>query len=259
MHEIVQLADVHFSRCRDGLVTQPIHLKYRSVREIIDFHFSVVVVVGIEEKEKSDDHMADRRGLYPSVCGCVCYPPILNQSHNDFMDDFDFGASVWASSSSQTPASGAPAPSFASPSQSDPKFQEDAFGDDDFEFNVPIRPSASAGDDDDFGDFGDFGDALEGDVSVGFVQPVSFSDEGPFTLQSTADWEALRLRPLPSHKALKAQIEAILEPLSNETDASEFLTNDDIRQVGGLNQILVTPERYVGHLVTHAIIERKFL
>ncbi|KAL5530118.1 hypothetical protein ACEPAF_6375 [Sanghuangporus sanghuang] len=158
------------------------------------------------------------------------------------MDDFDFGASIWASSSSKISSSEPSAPSFPPSSQSNVKFQEDAFADDDFEFSAPIQPSDSAGEDNDFGDFGNFGDAIEGEIGEGFARPVPFPDEGAFTPQDSSDWDALRLRPLPSNKVLKAQIEDILEPLSNDADASEFLTDDDIRQVGGLNQILVTPE-----------------
>ncbi|EJD01576.1 uncharacterized protein FOMMEDRAFT_126619 [Fomitiporia mediterranea MF3/22] len=164
-------------------------------------------------------------------------------------DDFSFGTSIWASSTSETP-NGKPTSStkelplaaVTPPPQSDADFENDAFGDNDFEFQTPPQPSASMVEEDDFGDFGDFGEAVEGDVSEGFTQSSTFTNEDPFTPQSSAGWETLRLDPLPSKPTLKAGIGDILQPLWDTADASEFLTDDNIRQVEGLNQILVTPE-----------------
>lgn len=172
-------------------------------------------------------------------------------------DDFSFGASVWASSSeaptvSQADQSEASLPAFTPPPQSDAEFQDDAFGDDDFEFDAPIQASASTLGEDDFGDFGDFGDTVEGDTSGGFAQSTAFGDDDAFTSQGSAKWEALRLDPLPSSSSLKAGIGDFLQPLWDTTDASQFLTEDDIRQVGGLNQILVTPERCVTFAISRA-------
>ena len=85
-------------------------------------------------------------------------------------DDFTFGASVWASSSS-TSAEQSPVatklseespdlsfPTFPSTSSVEDDFTDDAF--DDVQFNAPVLPSSSA--EDDFGDFGDFEETIEG-------------------------------------------------------------------------------------------------
>ncbi|KAH9938365.1 uncharacterized protein B0H18DRAFT_966808 [Fomitopsis serialis] len=121
----------------------------------------------------------------------------------------------------------------------------------------PIATAFSSGptSTDGFDDFDDFGTPAEtiatsalwrgtgpGEVPA-FAEDVGFGEEvrisGPST--SASDWEPLRLHPLPSRPELQEQVDHILAPLWASIDDSQ-LTDEDIRQTGGLNQTLVTPE-----------------
>lgn len=165
-------------------------------------------------------------------------------------DDLSFGASIWASSSSEPPSKETKSsiaepsfPAFKPPSHADTSFRSEAFDDNDFDFDAPVQATTTANEDDDFGDFGDFGETVDGDALGGFSQPTTFAEEDAVTSPYETEWKALQLDPLPSTSGLKDGIGDILQPLWSTLDASEFLTDDDIRQVGGLNQILVTAER----------------
>jgi hypothetical protein len=174
-------------------------------------------------------------------------------------DDFTFGASVWGASNDPTRLThittslsslGSPAPSPA-PSQD----QLDDY--DDFH-TPPQTQNPSIAQDDDFGDFGDFGGAegLEDGRDFGhdadfgqggdfgdFAEDVSFHEQ-PIPGPSQTVWEPLRLTPLPSRDVLEEQINRILDPVWIR-DISLLTTDEDIRQVEGVSQILVTPERSV--------------
>lgn len=159
-------------------------------------------------------------------------------------DDFGFGASVWASSSNTVPSAGPSqreeTPVFPSTTNIS-SLTEDAFDDDDF--NAPVE--STTGEDDDFGDFGDFGDAAEGGESSAFSQTSGFDTGfGQPSIRSD-EWSSLRLQPIPSSLRLRDELDVLLDPLWSSNDISQFATNENIRQVGGLNQILVTPERCV--------------
>ncbi|KAI5119512.1 hypothetical protein M0805_002448 [Coniferiporia weirii] len=155
-------------------------------------------------------------------------------------DDFGFGSSIWTTPSSDAYTANTERTSeiVLSPSH-DAQFHDDAF--DDFEFDAPIQASTSAVEDEDFGDFGDFGETIEGQGLDTFAQVSVFDNEGLFTAQNEAEWEALRLDPLPSGSSLKAGIGDVMQPLWDSISVSKLLTDEDIRQVGGLNQTLVTP------------------
>ncbi|KAI0317936.1 hypothetical protein OF83DRAFT_1171561 [Amylostereum chailletii] len=148
-------------------------------------------------------------------------------------DDFTFG-SVWATDNATPSAFVVSPPPAAFPSLI--PAEDDPFDD----FGEPsLEPVASA-DDDDFGDFGDFG---EGDDGGGFADDAGFEDQahmaGP---SSSGAWGPLRLDPPPPFEELEEQIEDILGPLWMHDDPSQAFTDDDIREVGGLNQLLITPE-----------------
>ncbi|PCH41465.1 hypothetical protein WOLCODRAFT_137405 [Wolfiporia cocos MD-104 SS10] len=152
-------------------------------------------------------------------------------------DDFSLGASVW----------GAPASPFAPAKPLAPAFSPispaSADGFDDFDdFTTPAETIVASGDEaeDDFGDFGDFGEAAQGAPAF---EDAAFGDEDPRVPgpSSGADWEPLRLDPLPPRQDLQDQVDEILGPLWATIDMS-LLTDEDIRQVSGLNQTLVTPE-----------------
>ncbi|OCH92153.1 hypothetical protein OBBRIDRAFT_773827 [Obba rivulosa] len=153
-------------------------------------------------------------------------------------DDITFGASVWGAPDNSPLTIRPAATSLGSPQPS----SLDNF--DDFDsFNTPAETIATSRDedDDDFGDFGDFGDIQEiGDVPT-FEEAVEFSEEVRIPSSSGKEWEPVRLDPMPSRPDLQAQVDEILEPLWATDDMSQ-LTEEDIRQVEGLNQILVTSE-----------------
>ena len=166
-------------------------------------------------------------------------------------DDIAFGASVWGAPDASLPI--APLvvkpPTFeVSPS---PSTAPDDF--DDFDnFRTPAETTAGSGEEgeeeDDFGDFGDFGETQQLSITpafstsfgeVQYAEPESIS--GPSIRR---DWQPLHLDPLPPREELQEQVDVILGPLWQQVDTSH-LTDDPIREVGGLNQTLVTPERYL--------------
>ena len=168
--------------------------------------------------------------------------PTIDSHDLSAMEDDAFGA-VW----------GTPDPSPLAPKPLAPIFSsgpsQDGFDDFD-EFGTPaetIATSAVDGDDD-FGDFGDFGEAQDmGEVpafeeDAGFGEEVRISGPSTYAPSYAPDWEPLRLRPLPARQELQEQVDHILAPLWSSIDDSQ-LTDDDIRQTGGLNQTLITQER----------------
>lgn len=162
------------------------------------------------------------------------------------MDDFDLGASVWESTAEPNDrlgTGGKAGPSFIiQPSLLQADDGGAAFDDDDFNFDAPSAAAVNNRDDD-FGDFGDFGVALQEASSSTFVQSPSFDEDGGFFAPQGIDWDGLQLNPVPSHRELRNEIEEILRPLWDSVDSSEYLTDENIRQMAGLSQILVTSER----------------
>lgn len=144
------------------------------------------------------------------------------------MDD-DFGSSVWA-----TPATGVI--SLLSPNVSTTISQYDDFD----EFGLQEEVSIREDDDDDFGDFGDFGQAEDTTEEFGGSSGLK---EPELEAAAGSDWEPLRFDSHPSRQRLETQIEEVLGPLWSNDDLGEALTDEDVREVGGLAQILVTPDR----------------
>lgn len=174
-------------------------------------------------------------------------------------DDFTFGASVWGTSNDPTHLANITT-SFSSlePPAPSPAPSQDQLDDYDDFHTPPQTQNSSIAQEDDFGDFGDFGDAegLEGgrdfereadfgqDADFGdFAEDASFHEE-PIPGSSQTPWVPLRLTPLPSRTELEKQINYILDPIWTR-DISLLTTDEDIRQVEGVSQILVTPERFV--------------
>ncbi|OBZ76818.1 hypothetical protein A0H81_03955 [Grifola frondosa] len=155
-------------------------------------------------------------------------------------DDITFGASVWTVPDNLLPTKQ------RTPSSSPALSTQDGF--DDFDnFGTPAETLAASEDeaDDDFGDFGDFGDDQGAPVTPGFTsgfnEDVGYAEDvwisGP-----SKGWRPLRLNPMPSTEDLQEQVDNILGPLWAHDNVSH-LTDEEIRQVGGLNQTLVTAER----------------
>ena len=166
------------------------------------------------------------------------------------MDGLDFEASVWASAADPNHDMKAGPSSFTV--QPFPSHNEDeaAFDDDDFDFDAPARAAPADAGDDELGDFGDFDNALQETDTSAFVQTTTFEGDGGFFTPRSLDWEALQLDPLPSHAMLRNRVEGLLQPLWESVDSSEYFSDENIRQVGGLNQVLVTGER-CGHCASH--------
>ncbi|KAJ7094568.1 hypothetical protein B0H15DRAFT_830058, partial [Mycena belliarum] len=148
-------------------------------------------------------------------------------------DDLAFGASVWGSSEPSIP------PPIPKPFIPPPLAALDDFDDD---FGSPTSKPVAA-DDDDFGDFGDFDDAEVGPTTADFGGSETFGElplAGPSSLPTS--WEPLRLDSLPDKADLREQVDAILAPIWAAVDISSVTTNQGIREVEGITQILVNPE-----------------
>lgn len=170
------------------------------------------------------------------------------------MDDDlgEFGPSVWSTSD---------VPSTSKLQQADPHnvftssppvelsfSQMDKFDD----FSGDFQTSNDQGGfNDDFGDFEEFSDSAQTGGNVSFAsEPLEDGDLGfGGTTSLLGQWKSLVLEPFPSTAKLKQDIEGLLDPLVDPED-SHFFTEEDIRQVEGLNQILVTQERLAVRVVT---------
>jgi hypothetical protein len=152
-------------------------------------------------------------------------------------DDLTFGVSVWATPIDPPPLPPPPANVGNDSVSTFTAVEEDSF--DDFnDFGAPIQAAASGdAEDDEFGDFGESqGEVVEGFDDDDFVEEQT---AGP----SHATWEPLRLNPMPSRAELHNQVNALLEPIFGSGDMSQVTTDQDIREIEGIGQILTTPER----------------
>lgn len=143
-------------------------------------------------------------------------------------DDLTFGVSVWDTIAS--PEGVSPIKTRL-PIPQPPESSDSGF--DDFEdFNT--APTSAVEAQDDFGDFEEFGESP--------TVTASFNNQALLRTPSERDWQSLRLDPLPGRSELEAEIHRILEPLWADED-SAVTTDDPIREIEGIAQILVTPER----------------
>ncbi|EGO27766.1 hypothetical protein SERLADRAFT_461800 [Serpula lacrymans var. lacrymans S7.9] len=155
-------------------------------------------------------------------------------------DDLTFGASVWGIPSDPTRLSNLTTdlPTFSSPSTS-----QDLFDDFD-DFHTPPQTdqaASSVAQDDDFGDFGDFGEAEELANANDFEQDTRFEEEIPIAGPSQLEWEPLVMNPVPSNEELGRQISNLLESVWTQ-DVSGLTMDQDLRQVDGISQMLVTSQ-----------------
>ena len=154
-------------------------------------------------------------------------------------DDFTFGASIWASNE----------PVSALPPQKPSSAPGRQFGDDDGfdDFSDPVDATQASAGDDEFGDFG------EADVTgpSGFRDDPGFEEDVRIAASSSSDWHALNLDPLPSRQDLDEQLQTILGPIWGYEDLANILKSDGIREVEGINQILVDSERCANMTALH--------
>jgi len=158
-------------------------------------------------------------------------------------DDFSF-TSIWGTPSDPSPILSTLKETIVPPAIDFAPSSSSSQGDDFDDFGT-ARTGTSDAQDDDFGDFGDFGDAEEMGTPADFGK-VGFGLEEQFAGPETTDsnWDPLRLNPMPSKEDLETQLDEMLGPIWTD-DISEFTTAEHIRQVEGVSQILVTPERYL--------------
>lgn len=165
-----------------------------------------------------------------------------------------FGTSVWGTDLSPLPAIIEPEPSSPKPEPDlltiPPPPSTTASSDDQFDdfddFGTAAETTAGEEIDDDFGDFGDFGEGDE--FAAGFPpeDDVTFGeevriDDVPPILGPT---KPLELDPMPDRDELVQQVNEIMGPIFGEDDMG-IMTLEPLREREGLDQILVTPERYV--------------
>lgn len=167
-------------------------------------------------------------------------------------DDLSFGSSVWGSTDTPTPPLSTalkPPPVSPAPILS----PQDSFDDFD-EFGTPAETVATseAGEDDDFGDFGDFGDTVEAGPSSAaptFNDNVFYAEPEPLP---SNDWQPLRFTPESTLEEIRQQADKLLGPLCPPVNHSLF-HDRPLRQVGGINQILVNAERYLSSPFTGSL------
>lgn len=153
-------------------------------------------------------------------------------------DDLTLGASVWGAPDDFASSPLGRQVSAISPTSS----TQDGF--DDFnDFSTPAETLAASGDEAD-DDFGDFGETQIIDDVPAFEVEAAFGEEVRICGPSSSDWEPLRLDPRLSRQDLQEQVDEILKPLWATINVSQ-LTDEDLRQAEGLNQTLVTSERYL--------------
>ena len=116
-----------------------------------------------------------------------------------------------------------------------------------YDFDDLGAASQPVPDDDDFGEFGDSQEGGQGlsfdDGDSGVFREV---DRIPVELAPTSPtWEPLRLHPLPPPVELAQHVQEVLEPIWARVSPEEIMTSQDIRQVEGLGQVLVTADRSV--------------
>lgn len=145
-------------------------------------------------------------------------------------DDLTFGTSVWGITDTLDLGPPQTKPSTFS---SKVQFNDDQF--DDFDDLVETTHTGTV--DDDFGDFGDFGQ-VEATGSSGFEE---FGAAMP--LAGPSEWHPLKVDPLPSRQELTQELNDILQPIWGHAEASSMFMDEGIREVEGVSQILVTPER----------------
>lgn len=106
--------------------------------------------------------------------------------------------------------------------------------------------AAQPADDGDFGDdFGEFDGGQSIDVEDGDMSGFREIEAMPaFTPPPpVASWEPLRLDPLPPPQELSEHVLELLAQIWTPADPGTLMTSEDIRQVEGLSQVLVAPER----------------
>ena len=146
-------------------------------------------------------------------------------------DDITFGASVWGASE--------PVDLQKTSSSIALTTQEITFNDF-HDFGPSAEAASNDARDDDFGDFGD----AEYSAQEGFDESIDFEEQtqmaGPSSLRQ---WRPLQLNPFAGRQQIEEEIYEILALEWEDEEISYITTNEGIREVEGIGQILLTPER----------------
>lgn len=158
-------------------------------------------------------------------------------------DDLTFGTSVWATSDPVSTDNKLPSAINASPVVKDAisgelQFTSTVF--DDFADSTTTQDVLT--EDDDFGDFGDFREAVELDNSA--ETSLAHTDDFRIGGSSSQSWQPVLLDPFPLRSELENTINETLSPIWNHEDIKDVTTDEPIREVEGLAQILTRPSRY---------------
>ncbi|KZS97881.1 hypothetical protein SISNIDRAFT_481762 [Sistotremastrum niveocremeum HHB9708] len=148
-------------------------------------------------------------------------------------EDFSFG-SVWASNTPSTSFHSALSPPTSETEIPDPPLDE---------FDEFAAPESTDNNDDDFADFADFvsNDNFVDDSQFGPMSdfsPLPPEVENPFQ----DSWQPLRLEPQLSARAIEERVTELLSPLWPQSFEEGDFSREGIREVEGLQQVLVTPE-----------------
>lgn len=135
-------------------------------------------------------------------------------------EDLTFTASVWGTADVLDFGPPQTKSSVLSPNDEFDEF-EDA--------NAVTQPDTG---DDDFGDFSEFGPA----------ENVVSADFGEAQACEPSEWLSLKLEPLQTRLEITEQVNEILRPVWGEQDCSDVFMAEGIRDIEGINQILVTRE-----------------
>ncbi|PFH51376.1 hypothetical protein AMATHDRAFT_142743 [Amanita thiersii Skay4041] len=149
-------------------------------------------------------------------------------------DDLSFEASVWGDTEPINILPPPKPPVFATTTQA--SFDDTQFNDELDDFTTPPEHSSTIQDDDEFGDFGDFGEA--GDSGGAGFGDTAFGSHTSYY----REWQPLKLDPLPSREELEEQLSELLAPMWAD-DPGSSLTNEGIREMEGINQVLITHQR----------------
>ncbi|KIK04642.1 hypothetical protein K443DRAFT_675660 [Laccaria amethystina LaAM-08-1] len=144
-------------------------------------------------------------------------------------DDITFGASVWGASEPVDLQKASPSIALTT---------QITFSDFD-DFGPSAEAASSDARDDDFGDFGD----AEYSAQEGFGESIDFEEQtqiaGPSSLRQ---WRPLQLNPFAGRQQIEEEIYEILALEWENEEISYITTNEGIREVEGIGQILLTPE-----------------
>lgn len=168
--------------------------------------------------------------------------PYTSSPSRTMDDDITWGSSVWASSDPVVldPSSTKPRPPSIQVPPPPTPFDDGAGFDDFDDFGVPAEAAQDGTlKDDEFGDFEDFEEGTVQPVSS-FPDVDSFATAGPSSQRS---WQPLQVDPLPPRQELRDEINDILGPIWKGEDISRITTDDPMREVEGVSQILITSSR----------------